>query len=179
MAVRQKLTVEDYLALPEEKPYLEYICGEAVPKPTPDRKHIRLVLELSGYVLAYIRSNGGMGGPEGRSQFNDDADPRFLLPDLSYWGPDRDPGDRILSPPTLAIEVRSDDQTRKSLRDKCRYYRAHGVDVAWLVDPISRTVEVFDGGVDGRPVPDDGVLASAHLPGLTIPVADLWRAIDR
>jgi Uma2 family endonuclease len=179
MGVTHKLSIEEYLALPEEKPYLEYICGEAVPKAIPDRNHIALVFELSHLLYEYIRSHGGFGGPEGRSQFDDTADPRFLLPDLSYWGPGRETGDHILTPPTLAIEVRSDDQTRRSLRDKCRYYRAHGVDVAWLVDPVSRTVEVFDGTVDGPSLPPGGILESPQLPGLSITVAELWRAIDR
>ncbi|MEX0783998.1 MAG: Uma2 family endonuclease [Dehalococcoidia bacterium] len=179
MGIKQKLSVSEYLALPEEKPYLEYICGEAVPKPMPDRFHIALVFELSHFLWVYVREVGGFAGPEGRSGFEDPADPRFLLPDLSYWAPDRETGRRILTPPTLAIEVRSEDQSRRDLREKCRYYRSHGVDVAWLIDPYSRTAEAFEGELDGAAVPEGGALVSPALPGLRIPITDLWAAIDR
>ncbi|MGH2611012.1 MAG: Uma2 family endonuclease [Tepidiformaceae bacterium] len=179
MGIKQKLSVAEYLALPEEKPYLEYICGEAVPKPMPDRYHLAVVFELMGLLYAYVKQRGGFAGPEGRSEFEDRDDPRFLLPDVSYWAPGRETGETLLTPPTLAIEVRSKDQSMRGLRDKCRYYRGHGVDVAWLIDPYARTVEVFEGEVDGARAPDDGALGSPALPGLRIPVAALWAAIDR
>jgi Uma2 family endonuclease len=93
--------------------------------------------------------------------------------------PTREPGDDILSPPTLAVEVRSKDRSMRGLRDKCRYYRTHGVDVAWLIDPYSRTIEVFEGEADGQRAARDGTLESPSLPGLRVPVADLWAALDR
>ena len=179
MGIKQKLSVEEYLALPEEKPYLEYVCGEAVPKPMPDRLHLAIVFEMIGVLYAYVKQHGGFAGPEGRSEFEDPDDPRFLLPDVSYWAPDREVGDSLLTPPTLAVEVRSRDQSRRELQEKCRYYRTHGVDVAWLIDPYSRTAEVFEDEVDGATVAEGGVLESPALPGLRIPVGDLWAAIER
>jgi Uma2 family endonuclease len=179
MGIKQKLSVEEYLALPEEKPYLEYICGEAVPKPMPDRYHLAVVFEFMGALYFYVKQFGGFAGPEGRSEFHDAEDPRYLLPDVSYWAPGREVGDSLLTPPTLAIEVRSKDQSRRFLRDKCRYYRSHGVDVAWLIDPYTRSAEVFEGELDGRPVATGGALESPLLPGLRVPLADLWAAIDR
>jgi Uma2 family endonuclease len=67
------------------------------------------------------------------------------------------------------------DETMASQRAKCRWFRAHGVDVCWLIDPASRTVEVFEGNRDG--VRADGVLESAFLPGLRIPLDELFSGL--
>ncbi len=98
MATRQKLTVQQYLALPEEKPYLEYVCGEAVPEPMPDRNHSRVAAWLSHQVFAYEPVGGGETFVEGRREFIDPDDPRYLPPDVSYYAPGRDAGDRRRSP---------------------------------------------------------------------------------
>lgn len=60
---------------------------------------------------------------------------------------------------------------------KCRFYRAHGVDVCWLIDPETRTALVFEGERDGEE-PPAGVLASPLLPGFSLALADLWNALD-
>lgn len=178
MVTKHGLTVEEYLALPEEKPYLEYANGEVVPKMAPDRKHAGLAGEISYRLGSYRREHGGFFGPEGRVGFLDRRDTRFLLPDVAYWAPGREVGERILAPPTLAIEIRSADQAMAGLREKCRYYREHGVDVCWLVDPVGNAVEVFEGPKDGLVVGPGGVLESVHLPGFAIDVEELFAAVD-
>lgn len=40
------MTPEQYLALPEEKPYLEYIDGMVLQKPMPNEQHARVALEV-------------------------------------------------------------------------------------------------------------------------------------
>ncbi|MGH2633517.1 MAG: Uma2 family endonuclease, partial [Tepidiformaceae bacterium] len=86
--------------------------------------------------------------------------------------------DRML-PPTLAVEVRSPDETMDAQRTKGRFYRAHGVDVAWLIDPESRTVELFDEAHDGQTLPSDSALESSYLPGFSLPLAELFAVLDR
>ncbi len=177
MVTRQKLTVEEYLALPEEKPYLEYVCGEAIAKPMPDRNHSRLAHKLSMFLGLYEATGGGETFVEGRSEFVDLDDPRYLLPDVSYYAPGRDAGDRLMTPPSLAIEIRSEGQTLRSLRDKCRYYRAHGVDAAWLIDPTTRTAEIFDVSNDGTVIGEDGALSGAAVPGFAVTLRELFAVL--
>jgi hypothetical protein len=43
------------------------------------------------------------------------------------------------------------------------------VPVCWVVDPISRTVEVFEGDIDAEPMPPDGVLWPEVRPGFESP----------
>jgi Uma2 family endonuclease len=177
---RHRLTVEEFLALPPQKPNLELIHGEAVPKIMGDRKHGRLQRELSFYLTLYMRAHGGDTIVEGRTgTYGDRDDPLIYLPDVAWWAPNRDGGpDRLMLPPTLAVEIRSLDETMAAQRRKCRDYRAGGVDVCWLIDPIGRRAEVFEGDRDAEVLSRDGALESAFLPGFRLPLAELFAALD-
>ena len=82
-----------------------------------------------------------------------------------------------MSRPTLAVEVRSPSQSLSEQRAKCRYYLGHGVDVAWLVDPNSRTIEIFE-KVGERTITEAGVLSATALPGFHLKLADLFQVVD-
>jgi Uma2 family endonuclease len=171
----QAMSVAQYLALPEEKPYLEYVDGVVTQKAMPTRKHSILTRLLNYYLTLYIDSHGGNGGPELRTKL---AIGRFRLPDTAYWAPDKPFEDgRNALPPTLAIEIRSPGEPMADQRAKCRMYREHGVDVCWLFDPEARTVERFEDDADGETMPD--VLESPYLPGFSLGLAQLWAALDR
>jgi Uma2 family endonuclease len=179
MVVARQLTVEEYLALPEEPPYREYVNGEVTWKAMPNRAHMQLIFELSAAFVPYVKEHRGMAGPEGRARFDSPRGPEFRLPDFYYWATDKPKGtDTELLPPTLAVEVRSPDESLADQRDKCRYFRAYGVDVCWLIDPETRRVEVFEGGRDAEPLPHDAVLTSGYLPGFALPLAELFAVLD-
>lgn len=84
-----------------------------------------------------------------------------------------------MMPPTLAVEVRSPDDTMAEQRAKCRFYRNHGVDVCWLVDPASRTVEVFEAGREGAVLGANDTLTTPHLPGFALELSALFAVLDR
>jgi Uma2 family endonuclease len=176
MVTKQRLTVEEYLALPEDPPYLEYVDGEVIEKAMPDDIHGFIVEEIALLIGSFRRHYGGASGPEIRSMYQGSLSTSFRLPDYSYWAPGRPRKDgRHSLPPTLAVEVRSPDETMASQRAKCRWFRAHGVDVCWLIDPVSRTVEVFEGTADGVVAP--GLLETVHLPGLSIDIAAVFAGL--
>ncbi|MBA4181532.1 MAG: hypothetical protein C0506_13160 [Anaerolinea sp.] len=178
MVTTQKLTVDEYLALPEEPPYLEYVYGEVIEKMSPVPAHSLVINELAYHFGLYQRAVGGTGGPELRVEFHTERGPEYRLPDYSYFAPGREMGGpRFGNPPTLAVEVRSPGESMSQQRAKCRYFRQHGVDAAWLIDPEPRTVEVFEGDVDGA-VLAGGSLTSAHLPGFALPLAELFATLD-
>jgi Uma2 family endonuclease len=178
--VGQRMSVEEYLALPEgEKPYREYVDGEVIEKALPDYRHVGLIQELGARLWLYQREHGGFGGPEPRIEFPDVDHTNFRLPDLAYWTPTTAVrGLRAMRPPTLAIEVRSPDERMNAQRAKCRFFRNHGVPVAWLVDPDSRTVEVFEAERDGAVLREGDALESPELPGFRLPVGELFAILD-
>ena len=179
MVSKQKLSVRDYLAMPEEPPYSEYVYGEVVQKMSPVPSHVRLIDEMAISIGTYRKRVGGFSGPELRVEFQTERGPEYRLPDYCYFVPGREVGGgRFGNPPTLAIEVRSPGESMDAQREKCRYYRRYGVDVAWLIDPESRTAEVFEGDADGRRLDPDSSLESTLLPGFSLSLADLFAALD-
>lgn len=168
-----RMTEAEYLALPEEKPYLEYVDGVVIQKPMPTAVHRKLVAFIVHALFNYHTQSGGDSGPEGRIRLGDG--PSYRIPDAAYWAPGRPSGDDSI--PTLVVEVRSPEQTMGELREKCRFYRRNGVDACWLVDPDSRTVEVFDNGRDGERFAGDAVVSSPAAPGFALSLKDLFAVI--
>ncbi|MEP6871296.1 MAG: Uma2 family endonuclease [Anaerolineaceae bacterium] len=165
--------------MPEEPPYSEYVYGEVVWKIAPQKKHVSLVDELSHFLGSYRRRVGGFSGAEQRVKFETERGLEYRLPDYAYWAPAKPQGpEETLLPPTLAVEVWSPDETMDSQRAKCRYYRRYGVDIAWLIDPQSRTVEVFEGEPDGVVLAADRSLQSVSLPGFALALVELFGALD-
>ena len=169
-----RMTPEQFLALPEQKPYLEYVHGVVLQKPMPNSQHRKLVGRLDFAFGLYQQEHGGSFGPEGRVRLG--TSPEYRLPDTAFWAPGRPSGDD--SVPTLAVEVRSPGQTVAELREKCRFFRANGVDSCWLIDPDARTAELFEASDDGRPLPASGSLAAASLPGFALPLEELFAVLE-
>ncbi len=169
-----RMTEKEYLALPEEKPYLEYVDGVVLQKPMPNASHRKLVTRFVVALDSYATSVGGDSGPEGRIAFPTSSN--FRLPDAAFWGPGVPSGDDSI--PTLVVEVRSPGQTMGELREKCRFFRRNGVEVAWLADPESRTVEVFEEGRDAEALTAPAVLTSPALPGFELDLAGLFGVLD-
>jgi Uma2 family endonuclease len=107
-------------------------------------------------------------------------DRNFRVIDVAYWSPARRlDEENYATPPTAAIELTREDRPREEFAEKCRFYRSHGVDVCWLVDPEARTAEVFEGDRDADPLPADGALETAFMPGFSLPLNDLFSVLDR
>lgn len=170
-----RMSEAEYLALPEEKPYLEYVDGVVVQKAMGDWDHGTLAHELDFLLGLYRRLHGGHALVELRSL----QLPRrnYRLADVSYFAPGAHTGNEAL--PTLAIEIRSPDETIASQRRKCEGWIEAGCREAWLVEPRSRTVEVF--GADGgrRTLHRDETLVSNGAPGLEVDLAALFATLDR
>lgn len=172
----KRMTVEEFERLPEEKPYLEYMHGMVVQKAVPRPPHARVQIRLGAELLRYEERTGGSALTEIHVWFERPS-PAYLVPDAAYWAPGKPQGDdRRALPPTLAIEVRSPDETLDEQRAKCRLMRAGGVDVCWLFDPATQTVEVFEGDADGLPHDAATPLTSPHLPGFALDVSTLWAS---
>ncbi|MCC7363020.1 MAG: Uma2 family endonuclease [Dehalococcoidia bacterium] len=177
-----RMTEEDFVAkYVDLKPAYEYVNGEVTQKPMPKRPHTYVAEELVFQLGLYRRGPaGGKSGPEPTVNLSRGADRRYRAPDVGYWGPDRADAqpDNIFLAPTLAIEIQSPGQTLTHLRAKCREYRERGTAVAWLVRPSSRTVEVWDEAHEGAELREGDELTSAHLPGLVLPVRQVFAALD-
>lgn len=78
--------------------------------------------------------------------------------------------------PALVIEVASTSDRREGMSDRVSGYLDAGVVGVWVVDPVTRHVHQFIAGRGGTMLRENDVLNGAPiLPGLQIPVADLFR----
>jgi Uma2 family endonuclease len=169
----KKMSVRQFRALAEEKPYLELIDGVVEQKPMVSANHGRLIGRLDMRLGIYAEANGGDFGPERNVAVDPENE---FLPDTAYWAAGVESGDYSI--PTVAVEVRSPNQSMAKLRDKCRRYLGAGTSAAWLFDPKGRTVEVFEAqGV--RTLRPGDTLTCEAMPGFELPLAELFGALDR
>ena len=166
-----RMTPEEYLALPEEKPYLEYVNGMVLQKPMPNQHHGLLAFRIGHLIQLWLGAAPARIAVEVRARL---GDLMYRLPDLSYWRPEAPFGDQ--EPPSLAVEVRSPDQALEALREKCRNYIRSGVETCWLIDPLSRTAEIYEGRKkSGTAV---ATLRAECLPGFELALTDLFAILD-
>ena len=174
----RRLTLEEFLALPEEKPALEYADGEVTRKVSPNYWHGKLQ-----FVVASLLDRPGLSSAasETRTTFAG----RSFVPDIIAFTWDRVPtGERgeiptdVTVPPDVAVEIRSPDQTVRSQVERCRWYVANGVRVSIFVDPLRRVVRVFrPDGESGPLAGDDIVDLSDVIAGCGFSVNELFAAL--
>ena len=80
-------------------------------------------------------------------------------------------------PPLLAVEIAGRDDTEATLREKAKWYFAHGVKVVWLVLPETREVVVEQPRRRRRFKTGERLAAHPELPDLTPDVARFFRQL--
>ncbi len=164
--IATRMTLDEFLALPETKPYREFVRGEVFEKPMPSKDHSDLVFELVGLLRDYLKSHAeGRGGTELRHA--DRGEDRVYLPDINVTQGGRTSPRGSTAPieqtPDFAIEVLSPDDRASRVLDKTDFYMRSGVRLLWLVDPDNESITVYRPGeqpvtyhgpatIDARPV---------------------------
>ena len=140
------LTIADRDALPDY-PLTELIDGVIYDLGSPRTVHQLIAGDIHAQLLAHVRAAGGSCipfiGPT--DVVIDDDDDSVLVPDV-FVVCDRDKIKelKVYGAPDLVIEVLSPSTKKKDQTVKlCKYYDA-GVREYWLVDPVKRTVLVYD-----------------------------------
>ena len=178
----QRLTLEEFLALPEEKPALEFADGEITAKMSPNMRHGRLEAWIA------MRLELGSSGPDPLISFPETRvifGGRSYVPDVVVYKASRAPVDddgefveysRV--PPDVAVEITSPGQSIEDQDDRCRWYVANGVTVALRVHPRTRVIRVFRAsGESGDLHGEDIVDLEDVAPGLRFTVDELFGAL--
>jgi Uma2 family endonuclease len=184
MAITQhKMTLEEFLALPEEKPALELEPnGTVVQKVSPQGQHSALQLALGELISAYARPRRlARAFTDLRASYGGAS----YVPDVSVYRWERIPRttegeiDNVFrAPPDIAIEIVSPEQSVNALVRRCRWYAGNGVERALLVDPAGRSVLL----VAPRSAPralaaDEPIDFGTVLPGFTLTVSELFNTL--
>ena len=179
-----RMSVDEFLDLPETDEYrwLELDDGELYIMPRPRRGHQFLKDELVTH-FKILLNNSPTPPAEVYTELViiiSRESGRILIPDLSVFL--RPPGDdsdisAAGSIPDIVIEILSTNRSRDLVRKRQLYAEA-GVPEYWIFDPRNDTVlplELRDGEYVERGVLSMGdTLSTPLLPGLTIPLSDLF-----
>ena len=181
-ATGRRLTLDEFLALPEEKPALEYVDGEVVQKVSPQTWHSALQAEWTVGLRAIARP-GRLAHvfPEHRSTYGG----RSTVPDVAVyrWGRiPRDARGRLVNqvriPPDIAIEIVSPDQSLTVLAQKCVTFLEQGSEIALLVNPEDESVIRARRGESPQTLRgDDRIDLDSVLPGFQLTVRELFDSL--
>ena len=171
------LSLEEFLCLPETKPYTELIDGVPEQKPMGKKRHAIAQTNLVVMLTLHPRTRGGRPLTELGNRFPKTSLGNLRVPDFSYYLPgnldpnsDEDYPDRA---PDLAAEIRSKRQGLDPLRNRLAFLREQGSLCTMLVDPEAQTVEVTDGDRTWTAGADDEVTLT-RLNGFSFKVRELF-----
>jgi Uma2 family endonuclease len=180
----RKLTYDDYVLIPDDGNRHEILDGEHYVSPSPKRFHQRLVGRLFTRLEALVDRLGL--GEVYLSPFDVVLSANDVVqPDLFFLSLERSEistEDNIQGAPDLVIEILSERTRKRDEEKKLRCYERFGVREYWIVNGAWKIVTVYrwTGGRFYRQpelsaIAGD-VLTTPLLPGLAIPLAELFAA---
>ena len=170
----KKLTLHEFIGLVEQYPDRKFkltAAGAAVDM-SPSWMHSKLQLRI-GKLLDNWLERGGLPGYAVGTEPTHDLDGWLCIPDVAIQLDGADPYPR--EAPLVAVEIRSESNTRSELRAKARRYLERGTQMVWLVYPESRTVELYNAGEAMQTLSGDDVIeGGATLTGLRVAVSEIF-----
>jgi Uma2 family endonuclease len=173
------------IILPEMEPELEWICGRAIQKVSPGRKHAILQLLIANALLAWARGKGEVG-TEWRFRITPPGKVRRpLVPDVAFISYERSAGldgeDLEVPPvaPDIAVEVLSPGDIRAHIDEKRRVYLAAGVSLVLHVDPKRERIDAYRPDGSHEIVSLDAPYTPLEFPGLVLPFGSFFKELKR
>jgi Uma2 family endonuclease len=163
------MSAEEFLVFAEQHSdkRFDFIDGEMVevsPKPVHGRIHTVFVIALGEYNK---QNTIGIVYTETLHVLNGEK----FMPEVCINEPTD--ADYLTTPPIVAVEIRSDSQSRESQRRNARAYIRHGAKMVILTFPHEQ-VEVFLPGRDPIVLTADDVIDGGDvLPGFRLPVREV------
>ena len=162
------------------KRLVELIDGILVEKASGNREAL-FATSLSFFLFSFVRSRnlGVVGAPDAILRFQAG---RNRMPDLYFTSWEHLPSSNAhLEPvaeyaPDLAVEILSENNTRKEIEQKRREYFAGGAKLVWIFDPEDRTVAVYTDPTTHLLLTSTETLdGGTVLPGFSLPLIELFN----
>ena len=176
------LTADDLLRLYGEGVRGELIRGVLCETMATGIQHGRivtsLVIELGNFVRA--AALGTLVASDSGVWLERDPD-TVREPDIAFFSVEKMPLNALITGyaevvPDLVAEVVSPSDSRREVHDKARMWLSHGVRLVWVVQPETRTVDVYraDGGAAATLGEQDILDGLDVLPGFTCVVSAVF-----
>lgn len=180
----KRLTLTEFLALPEGDVIYEFVHGQAVPKfPTDEMSPKFFHSSITGALFTLLSQ---WAEPRGRVRIEwaisleRSHEPWVPVPDLTYVSYDRLPADWSKDEacpvsPEIAIEIISLGQTFGEMTEKATDYLAAGISCVWVVDPRAKSITVFLPDALPKTYRGDMAIENITLPGLSLTAQQIFQ----
>ena len=163
----------------------EILNGQIYTQPRPSLPHVITATSLADELVSPFQK--GRGGPGGwwiavEPELHFIQDTEVDVPDLAGWRRERlarfPQGHRVAVVPDWVCEILSPSTKSKDRMVKMPIYAHFGVAYAWLIDPLTHTLEAY--ALEGEAWREIGRFAGAALvsvapfDAVTINLGDLW-----
>ncbi len=181
-AYRWKTSDLDHLP---DDPFLQYeiIDGELFVSRRPHLHHSEMIVILVSALHPIVRQLGGKVLAEPGIVWGTAIENNVIL-DIAVVLPDRlhlATGPALSGTPNIAIEIVSESTRTVDYVQKRYLYERTGAQAYWIVDRFEKCVQVWSfTGSQATSVSysNDDILTTPLLPGLSLPVCDIWPHIS-
>lgn len=177
-----KLTLEEFLALPEGDVTYEFVNGQVLPKVSPKYFHSSLQQALLFTISAWCKNQGRVRS-EWANILKRNGQDWSPVPDITYISYERLPvswkrNEACPVVPELVIEIISPGQTIKDFEDKAKDYFDTGVLRVWIVDPEAISISVFYPDSSSQLYTNTKPVLDTLLPGLELTARQVFEEAE-
>jgi Uma2 family endonuclease len=181
MVTRTRVSIDEFLAMPETEPPSELIDGEVVQKAIPNDDHGEITSWLITELSIYLRQLG-RGRIKNEVRHASRSEDWVYLPDIEVRMAPRVSGRGSSAPvetaPDFAIEVLSPGGRPGKLLERVSFYMRTGVSLLWVVDPVDEQVTVYRPGESPLTFRNPAtILAEPVLPEFELDLAALFAIL--
>jgi Uma2 family endonuclease len=182
VSIGNKLTLQEFLMLPETDVNYEFVNGHAIPKVSPKAFHSALQAALLFLIRQWCKGKGRVY-PEWAILLKRKGEDWAPVPDITYISYKRLPkswkqNEACPKIPELVIEIISPDQTIKEFADKAKDYFDAGVSRVWVVDPEQMNIRVFFSAELSQVYTNSMLIVDDLLPGLELTVRQIFAEAE-
>ena len=176
----KKYMYDDYVNLPEGSAY-QLINGELIMSPAPNLYHQKILNNIL-ILLNNFNSKINFGDiyPSPVDVYFEEYE--TYQPDIVFVSKERSQilkETKIEGAPDLVIEILSESSAYYDLKHKKNIYEKYGVKEYWIVDPIDKSVEIYENKKEKFDLIEqkksNGTIKSKILNGLKISIEEIFK----
>jgi Uma2 family endonuclease len=174
MSAKTLISVAEFDRLEEEEFRYELDEGELITMTRPNTDHGRVERRLLMVLQTHLE-NSGSGEAFGSNILFVLGPNTKRAPDVSVVFREVGSVKEINGAPDIAVEILSLSNAKKEMQRKLEQFFAAGCKLSWIIDPKTRTVEVWESAsTPSRTLVESDMLDTPLLPGLTCPIVKLF-----